>query len=165
VDQNQDRGQLLLTGSANYLADRSTAETLAGRTGRVELWPLSFGERGGVRETFVDLLFEPSAWPPPAAASTPTRAELADLILEGGYPEIVTEGLRGRQRRNWFEAYVADVVSREALRPLADVRMETKLRRMLRLLCARTGQELLLADLATDANLSRDTATNYLALL
>jgi predicted AAA+ superfamily ATPase len=165
VDLHRDRGQLLLTGSANYLADRSAAETLAGRTGRLELWPLSLGERRGVRETFVDRLFEPSAWPPPATAATPTRAELAEVILEGGYPEIVTEGLRGRQRRNWFEAYVADVVSREALRPLADVRRETGLRRMLRLLCARTGQELVLSDVAADAALSRDTAGNYLALL
>jgi len=43
VDLHRDRGQLLLTGSANYLADRSVAETLAGRVGRLELWPLSLG--------------------------------------------------------------------------------------------------------------------------
>jgi predicted AAA+ superfamily ATPase len=164
VDIHRQRGQLLLTGSANYLADRSTAETLAGRTGRVELWPLSAGERRGVRETFVDRLFEPDAWPPPATESL-ARADLVGWLLEGGYPEIVTEGLTGRRRRDWFEAYVLDVVSREALRPLAEIRLEAELRRVLRLLCARTAQELVFTDLVDDAQLNRETVANYVALL
>jgi uncharacterized protein len=54
ADLDDRRGQLLLTGSANYLADRSVSETLAGRVGRLVLWPLSVGELRGVRETFVD---------------------------------------------------------------------------------------------------------------
>jgi predicted AAA+ superfamily ATPase len=61
---------LLLSGSANYLADRSVAETLAARTGRLELWPLSLGERRGIRETFVDHLFEPLGVAVPAATAT-----------------------------------------------------------------------------------------------
>jgi uncharacterized protein len=140
ADRDRTRGQLLLTGSTNYLADRGLSETLAGRAGRLQLWPLSMGERLGVRETFVDRLFEPSAWP--GSAEAVPRAELVKVLLEGGYPEVVTEGLVGRQRRDWFEAYVHDVVSREALRPIAEVRLEAELRKLLRLLAARTGQEL-----------------------
>jgi uncharacterized protein len=165
LDLHRERGQLLLTGSANYLADRSTSETLAGRAGRIELWPLSTGERFGIVERFVDHLFDRDAWPPPASEPTLPRAELVQWLLAGGYPEIVTEELGGRRRRDWFEAYVRDVVSREALRPLADVRMETELRRVLRLLCARSGQELVVTDLANDAQLNRDTVANYIALL
>jgi uncharacterized protein len=164
LDEHRDRGQLLLTGSANYLADRSTSETLAGRAGRVDLWTLSVGERLGVRETFVDLLFQPDAWPPAPTEPLP-RDELVQWILQGGYPEVVTEGLRGRPRRDWFAAYVQDVVSREALRPMADIRMEAELRRVMRLLCARTGQELVLAGLIDDSQLNRDTVANYVGLL
>ncbi len=54
ADHDRSRGQLLLTGSANYLADRSISETLAGRAGRLVLSPLSAGERRGIRKTFVD---------------------------------------------------------------------------------------------------------------
>lgn len=164
ADADRRRGQLLLTGSTSYLADRSVSETLAGRTGRLVLWPLSAGEMRGVRETFVDNCLRPEAWPP-VTASQLTRAELVEWILEGGYPEVVTEQLAGRRRRDWFDAYISDVVSREALRPLADVRMERELRQVLRLLAARTAGEVVIADLARDAGLSRETTSNYLTLL
>lgn len=163
ADRDRTRGQLLLTGSTNYLADRGLSETLAGRAGRLLLWPLSMGERLGVRETFVDQLFEPTSWPGPTEALP--RADLVQVLLEGGYPEVVTEGLVGRQRRNWFEAYVHDVVSREALRPVAEIRLEAELRRLLRLLAARTGQELVVSGIAGDAEIGRDTASNYVTLL
>jgi uncharacterized protein len=163
ADRDRTRGQLLLTGSTNYLADRGLSETLAGRAGRLRLWPLSMGERLDVRETFVDRLFEPSAWP--GDVKPLPRVELVKVLLEGGYPEVVTEGLVGRQRRDWFEAYVHDVVSREALRPLAEVRLEAELRKLLRLLAARTGQELIVSGVAGDAEVGRETASNYVALL
>ncbi|SDN72939.1 ATP-binding protein [Allokutzneria albata] len=163
ADRDRTRGQLLLTGSTNYLADRGLSETLAGRAGRLLLWPLSVGERLGLRETFLDRLFEPTSWPGRAEALP--RADLVRMLLEGGYPEIVTEGLAGRQRRNWFEAYVHDVVSREALRPVAEVRLEAELRRLLRLLAARTGQELIVSSIAGDAEVGRETASNYVTLL
>lgn len=164
ADRDRTRGQLLLTGSADYLAGRGVTETLAGRAGRTVLWPLSAGERRGRRETFVDRLFDTTAWPPPDD-SVLARAELVDWMIEGGYPEVVTEHLSARQRRRWFDSYVGDVVSREALRPLADVRAEVVMRRVLRMLAARTAQELVVTDLARDAELDRSTATSYLALL
>jgi hypothetical protein len=164
ADGDRRRGQMLLTGSTSYLADSAVAETLAGRVGRLAIWPLSAGERRGVKETFVERLMDVTRWPGDLPPAVP-RAELVDWLLEGGYPEVVTERLSGRRRRDWFEAYVRDVVSREALRPLAEVRLESELRTMVRLLAARSAQELVITDLATDAGLSRATAANYVTLL
>ncbi|MGH3976430.1 MAG: ATP-binding protein [Pseudonocardiaceae bacterium] len=164
ADLDPTRGQLLLTGSANYLADRTISETLAGRAGRLVLWPLSVGERRGIRETFLDHLFHAGSWPPPAAA-VPSRLELAAWILEGGFPEVVTQAMSVRQRRNWFDAYVSDVVSREALRPLVEIRLESELRAVLRLLAARTAGELVISEVASDVQLARETAADYIALL
>ncbi len=92
ADRDRSRGRLLLTGSASYLADRSVSETLAGRAGRLTLWPFSEGERRGVQETFLERLFDASAWPV-VFPETPSRAELVDRLLRGAYPEIVTEAL------------------------------------------------------------------------
>jgi len=163
VDRDSARGQFLLTGSANYLAGRGVAETLAGRAGRAVLWPLSMGERLGVRESFLDRLFEPETWPPRPAPIT--RTDLVEAMLAGGFPEVVTQGLSNRRRHTWFGGYAADVVSREALRPMADVRMEAELRTVLRLLALRTSSELVITELANDAQLSRSTAANYVSLL
>lgn len=164
VDRDNQRGQFVLSGSANYLANRAVTETLAGRAGRLTLWPLSLGERSSIRETFIDRLFEPEAWPP-AAPQGVDRGEIIRLILQGGYPEIVTQDLREQARHWWFESYLADVISKEALRPIAEVRLETELRRVFRLLAARTGGELVISDLARDAELARETTANYVALL
>lgn len=164
ADLSRQRGQFVLSGSANYLANRSISETLAGRAARLTLWPLSLGERHGVRETFIDRLFEPDSWPPPVTPSL-RRTDAVDLIIEGGYPEIVTEHLSSRARRLWFEAYLGDVVSREALRAIAEVRMEDELRRVFRLLAARTAHELVVSDVARDAGIHRTTCANYIALL
>lgn len=164
LDRSNERGQLLLTGSANYLAGRSIAETLAGRTARMVLWPLSLGERLGVTETFIDRLFDPAAWPPPAA-TTYSRDELAGLALQGGYPEQVVQSLSARARGRWFDSYIADVVSREALHGVGAVRSDTDLRTVLRLLAARAPGELVVADVARDAGLHRDTVAAYVALL
>lgn len=164
ADRDRTRGQLLLTGSASYLADASIAETLAGRVGRLTLWPLSAGERRGTRETFVERLFVPSFGQQSTVAAI-ERERLIEEILVGGFPEVVTEFTEPAARRDWFDGYVADVVSREALRPLVDVRLESELRQTLRLLAARNGQELVLSALAADAGLARATTADYVTLL
>jgi uncharacterized protein len=133
-------GERVLSGSTNYLADRGLSETLAGRAGRLQLWPLSMGERfgpaGNLRGPGV------RAGGMAGQVRQPASSGFGQDPAGGGFPEVVTEGLTVLQRRNWFDAYVHDVVSREALRPLAEVRLEAELRKLLRLLAARTGQEL-----------------------
>lgn len=164
VDADRTRGQLVLTGSAGYAASRTPVETLAGRAGRLELRTLSLGERWGIRERFIDTAFEPTAWPGPGSR-TLDRAEAAELMVTGGYPEVVTEAMPARIRDRWFDAYMADVVTREALRPLADLRDEAALRTVLRLLAARTAGELVISDLARDAGIARETASRYVSML
>ncbi|MGD0559481.1 MAG: hypothetical protein ABSA93_31475 [Streptosporangiaceae bacterium] len=53
------------------------------------------------------------------------------------------------------------MVSREALRPMVEVRFESELRKVLRLLAARTTCELVISDVASDAKMGRGTAAKY----
>ncbi len=165
VDRDRRRGQFVLTGSASYLAGHTVTETLAGRAGRLVLWPLSAGERRGHGGSFLDDVNQ-ADWEPPRAMTAPfDRASLVEELLVGGYPEVVTDNFADRARTRWFDSYVHDVISREALRPVADVRQEPDLRRVMRLLAVRSSGEVVAADLARDANLDRGTATRYVALL
>lgn len=59
VDRNRKPGRFLLTGSANMMLLPRLSESLAGRIELIPLWPLSQGEIAGVREDFIDRLFDP----------------------------------------------------------------------------------------------------------
>jgi uncharacterized protein len=165
ADLDRRRGQILLTGSAGSLSAGRGIETLAGRIGRSVLWPLSQGEQRGSAEVFVERLAHPDAWPPPAIWRESVRAEVLALLCQGGFPEVVTESLSGRQRARWFQAYADETIDREAVRPLVERAPGPELRRFLRLLAARSTRELVISDLATDSQLSRPTVMRYLGLL
>lgn len=165
VDHCSDKGQFILSGSANYLAARGTTETLAGRAGRLQLWPFSVGERFGIHENFLDSLFDDDRGWNVAAPFENDREQVIGWMLEGGFPEIVRDGLSPRRRARWFNAYIDDVIDREALRPIADVRYEHELSRLLHALAARIGTELVISDLARDLGLDRATVTNYISIL
>lgn len=165
ADRDRRRGQFLLTGSAGSLSAGRSVETLAGRVGRVVLWPLSQGEQRGGGEVFIDRLAEPERWPPPGTWREPVRTDVLAALVRGGYPEVVTEGLSSRARSRWFGAYADETIDREAVRPLVDRIPGPDLRRFLRIVAARSGRELVLTELAGDAGISRLTANRYLALL
>jgi len=165
ADLDRRRGQFLLTGSAGSLSVGRSVETLAGRVGRVVLWPLSQGEQRGEPEVFLDRLATAESWPPPAPWRSPVRNEVLAAVAQGGYPEIVTEQLTSRARSRWFEAYASETVDREAVRSLVERTPGPELRRFLRVLAARSGRELVMTDLARDVGISRITAMRYLALL
>ena len=164
ADTDPKPGQVILTGSTGYVASRLAVDTLAGRMGRVHLWSLSQDEIDGGRSRFLDDVFEPGWAPAPRSASWP-RTETVERVLRGGYPEVVSRDLDPRSRGRWFQSYVQEVVSREALNPVADVRRERELRLILRLVAARLSTEVVTSDLANDAGISRNTAADYVGLL
>ncbi|MGF1653676.1 MAG: ATP-binding protein [Actinomycetales bacterium] len=164
VDRDDRRGQVLLTGSAGYEASTAVAESLAGRAGKVVVWPLSAGEILGRPENFVDDVFAPDRWPGPESEAL-SRSDLVETLLRGGFPEVVTQDLNARARGRWFSDYLAQVVAREAVRPVADVRLERELRQLAQLMAAMSPGDPSPAGLASDTGLSRPTVTSYLALL
>lgn len=93
------------------------------------------------------------------------RDEVIAALTQGGFPEVVTESMTPKNRMRWLNAYAEEVIDREAVRPLVERTPGPELRRFLRIVCARSGRELVISDLAKDATVSRATAGKYLALL
>jgi uncharacterized protein len=84
VDQRQDRGQFILSGSARFLTVPTLSESLAGRAGFIDLWPLSLGERTGASADFADRVFGDPAILLDDRQSAWTRNNYLDLITAGG---------------------------------------------------------------------------------
>ena len=76
LDARNDRGQFLLTGSANIITLPTIADALPGRIDYTKLWPFSQGELAGGPERFVDLLFE--GVPPPIEGAEVGLSAYAD---------------------------------------------------------------------------------------
>lgn len=167
VDRDRRPGRFLLTGSAQVLQLPRLADTLAGRLEILTLWPLSQGELEGVREGFIDALFDDEPFP----LSSPERldpqmsgrASLVERMLAGGYPEVLTRP-REERRRAWFESYLGAILLRD-VRDLTQITGLIDLPRLLAIVAARSGGLLNYADLARDAGLNQPTFKRYFTLL
>ena len=160
VDKRREPGRFLLTGSANALVLPTISESLAGRMEVLSLAPFSQGEIAGVRELFVDACFAKEF------ASANYRdagwASLTELIVQGGYPEVVSRSSPAR-RAAWFGSYVTTILERD-IRDIANVQGLRELPRLLRLAATRAAGLLNFADLARDAALPQTTLQRYWAL-
>jgi uncharacterized protein len=162
VDRKRTAGRFLLTGSANVLLLPKLSESLAGRMEILTLWPFSEGELRGVREDFVDRLFETddfTALPTPRARP----GEFLERLVTGGYPEVALRRDPGR-RAAWYGSYLTTILQRD-VREMADIAGLAEMPRLLAFVAAQSGDLLNMAELSRDAGVSQPTIKRYLALL
>ena len=97
------KGKFLLTGSADIFSSARTQEALPGHMARPELWPLSLTEIQGSTFNFIDYLlaadFSSSEVFPELG-----REQLAQILLDGGYPEV--QGISNRGESIWYKSYL-----------------------------------------------------------
>jgi predicted AAA+ superfamily ATPase len=163
LDRSNDRGQYLLAGSTRFLSTRTLSETLTGRVGLIELLPLSMGERMAGLETFVDGLFAADV---PAAPSTQLRrADYAELIAQGGFPEMVLGPTTRRFRAAWCESYLRTVTALANVEQAAEVRRPELVADLLNQVAARSAGEIVITDLSRELQASGGLVESYLGVL
>lgn len=160
VDTNRKPGRFLLTGSANVLTLPKLPDTLAGRMEILTLWPLSQGELRSQREGFIDLLFSNENLP---SCPSIEDAELLQLVVTGGYPEVVQRA-KGRRRAAWFQSYLTTILQRD-IRELSNIEGLTALPNLLTLIATRVGGLLNASDLSRSLGMVNMTLSRYLNLL
>lgn len=163
VDQKRDPGMFWLTGSQHFHLMKNVSESLAGRICILNLLGLSSRELQDSAKT--------------AAPFLPTKRQVASRlkhgnsltlkklyhqIWRGSFPVIALD--KKIERDLFFSSYVQTYLQRD-IRDLANVGNEMAFLRFLRAVAARTGQLLNLADLARDADVSPNTAKNWLSIL
>ncbi|MBU2667481.1 ATP-binding protein [Actinoplanes bogorensis] len=161
VDENPRPGRFLLTGSSQLFGMIAAPDALPGRMETVELWPLSQGEIDGTPDGFVDAIF--SLGPELRHQSAVTRADYAARIVRGGLPEATTRD-DARRRERFFDAYIQALLDRD-IRQLSDIQRKGELRKMVRLLAARSATVLGANSLESALGLSRPTIARYLQAL
>lgn len=161
VDRNRAPGRFLLTGSANVFLLPRISESLAGRMEILSLWPFSQGELDGIRETFVDALFDTKFQAD--ALQKESSASLQARIISGGYPEAVSR-IKNDRRRAWYESYITTILQRD-IRDLANIEGLTSLPRLLAIIASRTPALLNFSELSRTLAIPQSTLKRYMTLL
>ncbi|MCY4051622.1 MAG: DUF4143 domain-containing protein [Gammaproteobacteria bacterium] len=140
VDERQQPGEFILTGSQQFGLLSGITQSLAGRAALLTLLPMTYGELGHAKKT------------------TPV---LEKTLFDGAFPPIHSRLL---DPYTWHENYVRTYLERD-VRQLINVRNLRTFQRFLRMCAGRTGQLLNLFSLANDCGITHNTANAWISLL
>lgn len=141
VDQKNEPGQFILSGSNNLLVSEEMSQSLAGRVFPLTLLPLSIEELS--QEQLVDKEYS------------------LDVILKGGYPEVWQKSISPTLSSS---AYIATYVERD-VRQLVNVGDLSLFRRFIELLASNTGQLLNKESFSNALGIRGDTVERWLSVL
>ncbi len=159
IDAHRTNGEFVLTGSASLQGFKNISDSLAGRIGIVELYPLSLKEKHQKSENIIDLLGGSLE----GAILRQYPCDLSAAVLEGGYPELLKID-SPRARYLWFSSYIRTYIESDA-RDLASIRNLDKFITMYRLCMIRSGNLFNKHTLQTEAGLDNRTFESYFAVM
>lgn len=164
VDANRRMGQFVLTGSSNVFATAHVADSLAGRTRTLKLWPLTIAEvkRRPASRLLDWAIGDTVKLEHLGRPETLTRRDYIDLFLAGGFPETRELPLKSRQRT--YRDFVDAIVDRDVA-DILRIRKTDQMRRLIEQMASRTGAEINVSELAADLALKRETVDQYLDIL
>lgn len=157
-----EKGKFFLTGSADIFRSAQTQEALPGHMARMELLPLSLSEITGQSLNIIDYLLAGNFQ---SRHVTPcSREQIAQLILQGGYPEPQSKSPRAKQI--WFKSYMQGRLYKD-FESLYAARGDyhSKLQTMLPYLAGLSGNLLKYANIANDLELNDKLVKNYIEIL
>jgi predicted AAA+ superfamily ATPase len=162
VDERDQNGMFLLTGSADLFKISTIKESLAGRMVSVSLYPLSFFEINANSANMVDMLFENALVSYRYDAIEYQR--IVENILSGGYPPIL--GKSEKSRDMWFESYIEARIEKD-LSLIKRVSKENKseIAKLLRILAANTSNLLRYRSLAKHLSIKDITVKSDIEIL
>lgn len=166
VDAGSEPGQFLLTGSVRAPLQHETwAGT--GRVVRLSMHGLTRRELAGGDlhgPSFLDRLGASGIDDLVVPAQPPAIDDYVQMMLEGGFPELVGPGRTDRYRRVWTRSYLDDLVTRDAA-ALGAAKDPVKLRTYLTALALSTAGTPADVTLARAAGINVRTAQDYDHLL
>lgn len=163
IDKNRHSGMFYLTGSQQFSLMEKATESLSGRIGIVQLYPLSAREIRG--DSFNDN-FIPTKEYILKRNKTMGKAKYSvqetwNKIFLGGYPEVI----KGKvSPKDFYSNYLKTYIERD-IRKLTQVADETLFLQFITVAAARTSQLVNYQDMAKECGISEVTAKKWLSLL
>lgn len=140
VDERQQPGEFILTGSQQFGLLSGITQSLAGRAALMTLLPMTYGE---------------------LQSAGKIGKNVDKILFDGAYPPIFDRGL---EPHPWHGNYVRTYLERD-VRQLINVQDLGTFQRFLRLCAGRTGQLLNLSSLANDCGITHNTAKAWISVL
>lgn len=139
ADKKKRPGYFILTGSQNFLVNKAITESLAGRVGILNLFPLSNKE-----------LLE-----------NKLVASLSEVMFNGGYPRIYSDKIPPAE---FYPSYILSYIQRD-VGQLINPKNMMVFRRFVQLCAGRIGQLCNVNALAAETGISAPTAKEWLSIL
>ena len=160
VDKDRTNGQFILTGSANLKGFKDISDSLAGRIGIVELYPLSQKELSHSDENLIDILSGDISH---LSLKKYDNEGLSEKIINGGYPEI-TKISSEKSKYLWFSSYIRTYIESDA-KEIGNIRNMDKFITMYRLCMLRSGNIFNKNELCLESGLDNKTFDSYFSVL
>jgi predicted AAA+ superfamily ATPase len=138
LDESDERGKFILTGSNNMLLLEKITQSLAGRVAYLDLLPFSLSERP---DTFTSNLHE--------------------CLLYGGYPPVIADKIAPE---NWFPAYVRTYIEKD-IRQIKNIENILAFEKLISLCAGRVGQMLNFSNLSNELGVDHKTVRSWIGLL
>lgn len=149
-----------LTGSQVFETMENITESLAGRVGIIDLYPLSTREIYKSKED----IFIPNI--DKIKAKEPLKYEymdsVFDRIFKGSYPELYKNTEINIE--TYFSSYLRTYIERD-VRKIINIQDEPKFLKFISTLAARTGQEFNASDIAKDVGIDSETVSKWTGVL
>ncbi len=137
LDNSQEKGLFILTGSNNFLLQENISQSLAGRLGYLTLLPFSYQEIN-------HLQLEDNQW-----------------MFKGFYPPVYDQNI---PPRDWYPNYIKTYLERD-VRQIKNITDLFLFEKFLRILAGRTAQELNITAIANETGISSKTVQAWLGVL
>ncbi len=140
VDEKKKNNQFVLTGSSNFLMQENISQSLAGRTGYIELLPFSLSE----------------------LTHAPVRKRtLEETLLQGFYPAVVTEASTPKR---WLDNYIKTYIERD-VRMIKNIGNIILFSKFIKLCAGRAAQLLNVNNIAVEVGVDNKTINAWLGVL
>lgn len=140
LDESNEKGKFILTGSNNFLLQENISQSLAGRIGYLFLLPFSTEE---------------------IARATGKPQTIEDAIFTGGYPPIYDSEIAPNK---WLPNYIRTYVERD-VRQIKNISNLNAFERFLKLCAGRIGQLMNSSSLAIEAGVDSKTIASWISVL